>query len=176
MRYIACRDFIPTVAPHEKSVLGAVTVVLDGKPLQAYTAALEINGRVVAPLRPFVTAIADRLWFEGNVLVIARDGRMVRVPVASRGPDALNHAFLPVAHLLRELGARVDYDPRRHRLDVRTPGPQAPESPLPQAQSVTPRSVFTPAPVATPRPVWTGSPLPRRTPLPYATPRPTPPR
>jgi hypothetical protein len=132
---------------------------------------LEINGRVVAPLRPFITAIADRLWFEGNTLVIVRDGREVRVPVTSRAPDALDHAYLPVASLLRALGASVTYQADRHRVDIRFRSHEAPFALQPQAQVVAPHTVFTPTPPTTPRPTWTGSPLPRRTPLPYATPQ-----
>lgn len=153
-------------------MLAAVTIVLDGKPLAAYTAALEVNGRVVAPLRPVVTAIADRLWFEGNTLVIVRDGKTARVPVASRAPDALDHAYIQIAPLLRALGARVDYDAQRHRVDVRLADGLVPESPQPQPQVVPPRAIFTPVPEPTPRPVWNGSPLPRRTPLPFTSPTP----
>lgn len=155
-------------------MLAAVTIVLDGRPLASYNAALEVNGRIVAPLRPIVTAIADRLWFEGNTLVIVRDGKTVRVPVANRAPDALDHAYVPIAALLRSLGARVEYDAERHRVDVRLAGGVEPASPLPQVPTVGPRPIFTPTPETTPRPTWSGSPLPRRTPLPFA--KPTPPR
>jgi hypothetical protein len=153
--------------------MAAVTVVLDGKPLLAYNSALEVNGRIVAPLHPFVTGIADRLWFEGNSLVIVRDGRTVRIPGVRRAPDAFDHAYIPLASILRALGVRVTYTPERHRVDislreetvVATPEPFDPVAP-----TVAPRVVFTPTPQTTPRPVWSGSPLPRRTPLPFASP------
>ena len=151
----------------------AVSVVVDGKPVPAYIGAYETRGRIIAPVRPFLTRIADRLWFEGNDLVIQRDGRIVRVAVARRMPDALDRAYVPIAPVLRALGASVSYDENRHRVLVRLEAATevaTPEPFNPNAPAIAPRVVFTPTPVATPRPVWTGSPLPRRTPLPFASP------
>ena len=139
----------------------------------SYNGAYESRGRVYAPLRPFVTAFADRIWFEGDSLVIVRDGRTVRVRLAPLSPDALDCAYVPLATVLRSLGETVRYErgsvivSRRATAVVETPTPFDPGAP-----SASPRTVFTPSPVATPRPVWTGSPLPRRTPLPYPTMRP----
>jgi hypothetical protein len=144
-------------------------VLLDGRSLPAYVRAYEAGGRVYAPVRPLVTQIADRLWFDGNVLVIERAGRSIRIPLQSRAPDALDSAYVAIAPVLRALGAAVTYQSQPRRLLVRsartrpvaTPAPFDPNAPAASA-----RPVFTPEPVATPRPVWTGSPLPRRTPLP----------
>lgn len=150
-----------------------VTLRLDGRPLPAYVRAYVAEGRVYAPVRPLVAMLADRLWFEGNVLVIVRDGRTVRVPLGARTPDALDSAYVTVAPLLRALGEDVTYDARERLLDVRSTRPAgvaAPEPFEPGAPSAAPRIVFTPEPVATPRPVWSGSPLPRRTPLPASAP------
>lgn len=147
----------------------AVTIVLDGQAVPAYIGAYEAQGRVLAPVRPFLTGIADRLWFDGDVLVIQRDGRIVRIPIASRMPDALDRAYIPIAPVLRELGAVVRYDEERREMLVRSPdaGEIATPQPFdPNAPAVAPHVVFTPTPVPTPRPVWTGPPLPRRTPLP----------
>jgi hypothetical protein len=145
-----------------------VTVRLDGLPLPSYVHAYVADGRVYAPVRPLVAKLADRLWFDGNVLVIVRDGRTVRVPMQARTPDALDSAFVAIAPVLRAMGESVSYNAGERALDVRsaradgitqpqpfTPGPSSP-----------PRVVFTPDPVPTPKPVWSGSPLPRRTPLP----------
>ncbi len=152
-----------------------VTVRLDGRPLPAYVSAYDADGRVYAPVRPAIALLADRLWFDGNVLVVTRDGRSVRIALAGRAPDALDAAYVPVAALLRALGECVSYSPKERRLDVvsRERGAVAPPTPFDASlPSAAPRAVFTPQPVATPRPVWNGSPLPRRTPLPANGPQP----
>lgn len=150
-----------------------MTVVVDGRPIWSYNGAYETAGRIYAPLRPFVTSVADRISFDGTVLTIVREGRSVklRLPSAERG--AWERAYVPIATILRSLGETVEYRNRRvfvrsHDLAVvATPSPFEPaESPAP------PRPIFTPIPVPTERPVWTGAPLPRRTPLPFPTPRP----
>ena len=147
-----------------------VTVRIDGLAMPSYVRAYVAGGRVFATVRPLLSKVADRLWFEGNVLVIVRDGRTVRVALGARTPDALDSAFVTVAPILRALGETVAYDARDRSLDVRTTrtaGVATPEPGVPQAPpTAPPYPVFTPEPVATPKPVWSGSPLPRRTPLP----------
>jgi len=150
----------------------AVTVAIDGRPVPAYNVPYLSGGHVYAPLKPFVTRIAVALWYEGDTLVIARGGREVRVRMVAREPGALDDVYVPIARVLRGLGARVDY--RERRLDVRTrylplSSPTPFDATLPSAP---PQAVFTPVASPTPRPVWTGSPLPRRTPLPVAAPTP----
>jgi len=149
-----------------------VTVRLDGRPLPSYVRAYVAKGRVFAPVRPLLSRLADRLWFEGNLLVIVRDGRMVRIPLGTRTPDALDSAFVTIVPVLRALGESVTYDTRQHVLDVRTTRSEGitGEPPFVPGPVALPRVVFTPEPVATPRPVWSGSPLPRRTPLPEVPP------
>jgi hypothetical protein len=151
-----------------------VTVRLDGRPLPSYVRAYVADGRVFAPVRPLLSRLADRLWFEGNVLVIVRDGRVVRVPLETRAPDALDSAFVTIVPVLRALGESVTYDARRRLLEVRTTrsGGITAEPPFVPGPSGSPSAVFTPEPVATARPVWSGSPLPRRTPLPAEPPSP----
>jgi hypothetical protein len=151
---------------------GAVTVAIDGRPVLAYHAAYLSGGHVYAPLRPYVTRIAYRLWYEGDTLVIARGNRQVRVRMDPRQPGALDDVYVPIAHVLQRLGATVAY--RAKQLDVRigylplsSPTPFDPALP-----SASPHAVFTPVQSPTPRPVWTGSPLPRRTPLPIVEPTP----
>jgi hypothetical protein len=112
------------------------------------------------------------MWFDGDVLVIVRDGRSVTIRIPSREPDALDHAYVPLAAILRSLGAKVSYE-RSGRVLVRTPESPVVTTPTPFNEGVelqSPRPVFTPIPSPTPRPVWTGAPLPRRTPLPFPTP------
>ena len=148
-----------------------MTVVVDGRPIESYNGAYATAGRVYAPLRPFVTALADRIWFDGNVLVIVRDGHTVTIRMQSRAPDALDHAYVPLAPVLRSLGEIVQFE--TGRVIVRTPAIPTVASPTPfdpAVPSASPWPVFTTAPSATPRPVWTGSPIPRRTPLPFPTP------
>jgi hypothetical protein len=150
-----------------------VALRLDGLPLPAYVRAYVADGRVYAPVRPLLARLADRLWFDGNVLVIVRDGRSVRIALPARAPDALDSAFVGIAPIVRALGASATYDPRARLLDVRSARAAvvtAAQPPVAGDQAVAPRTVFTPEPVATPRPVWTGSPLPRRTPLPAPAP------
>lgn len=151
----------------------AVTVTIDGRPVLAYHAAYLIGGHVYAPLRPFVTRVAYRFWYEGATLVIERGERRVRVVMQPRQPSALDAAYVPVAGILRALGAAVTYQPQR--LDIRTRYlPLSSPTPFDAAlPSASPEVLFTPIPVPTPRPVWSGSPLPRRTPLPITEPTPT---
>jgi hypothetical protein len=127
---------------------------------------------VYAPLRPFVTTLADRVWFEGNTLVATSGARSVRITLRAREPDALDRAYVPLAAVARALGAGVNYGggvlaitlPRA--VPLATPSPYDPNGPMSPV-----RSVFTPMPVPTSRPVWTGPALPRRTPLPAPPPR-----
>ena len=140
--------------------------------MRSYEQAFETGGRTYAPLRPFVTRAADRIWYEGPTLVIARGTHVVRVALTPRTPDALDNAYVPLAPILRALGARVTY--RARCVDVffaaRPVGSPSPYDGY--APSAAPSVVFTPAPIPTPRPVWSGTPLPRRTPLPIVVPTP----
>lgn len=142
----------------------AVVVLLNGRPISAYNQAVVSSGRVFAPVRPFVTALSDRTWIEGNRLEIVRDGRRVSVVLGAGSSD---RAYVPLAAIARDLGAHVEY--RNGELEIRTEPREAIEAPTPAAALASPRDVFTPMPVATPKPVWNGPALPRRTPLPYAT-------
>lgn len=147
----------------------AVTVVLDGCPVRGYTGAFEIGGHVFASVRPYVTRIADRTWFEGDRLAIERGGRIVYVRITRRAPDALDRAFVPLGQILSALGADVGYDGVAHVLDVRIAKGRVVETPSPfdpALPQVGPNVVFTPVPVPTLRPNYTGPALPRRTPLP----------
>lgn len=149
-----------------------VTVTIDGRPVLAYHAAYLLGGHVYAPLRPFVTRVAYRLWYEGETLVIARGDRQVRLRLQPRQPSALDVAYVPLADILRGLGAAVTYQPNHLEIRTRYIPLSSPTPFNPALPSAAPQTIFTPVPVPTPRPVWSGSPLPRRTPLPIAEPTP----
>jgi hypothetical protein len=143
-------------------------VLVDGRPLAAYVHAYLAGGRVFAPVIPLLAQLADRVWFDGDVLVVERAGRRVRVRVAPAFPDQLDGTYVPAGPVLRALGDAVRYDAGSRSLEVRTPA-RVVASPTPfnpTMPSVAPSVVFTPQPAVTPRPAVSGSPLPRRTPLP----------
>lgn len=150
-----------------------VTILVNGRPLEGYSRAYVAQDRVFVPVEPLMTRVADRIWYEGDSLVIQRGARSVRVRLGE-APAELDSTFVPAGAVLRALGVSVWFEPREHRLVVRLPS-HAVGTPTPfdpGAPSVPPAAVFTPVPPQTPRPVWTGSPLPRRTPLPIPPARP----
>jgi hypothetical protein len=149
-----------------------VAVAIDGHPVLAYQRAYDMLGHVYAPVRPFTTAIADRIWLDGHRLFFQRGDRRVSVRLAGTAPT-FDDTVVALAPIARALGATVSYHSRNRRLDIELPPRQTVSTPTPfdtSAPQRPPTTVFTPQPVATPRPIWTGSPLPRRTPLPYASP------
>lgn len=148
-------------------------MIVDGRPLGAYRRAYLAEGRVFVPVAPLLTGLADRLWIDGNTLVVERDGRRVRVLIASRFSGELSDAYVPAGPVLRILGASVRYDSEGRRLVVTIPQRGTLVSPTPfnpDVPSAAPSPVFTPQASATPRPIWTGSPMPRRTALPFPPP------
>jgi len=128
----------------------------------------------MAPVVPFVARCADRIGYQGNKMVIRRDGRVARALTGMVEPTNLQAYYVAVVPLLRALGSQVSYDPATRMLFVRcqarkplrTPGPNEQRTP-----QVAPTTVFTPEPVPTPRPTFSGSPHPRRTPIVVTTPR-----
>lgn len=138
-------------------------MVIDGAPVRTYRPAIILDGRTYAPVHPFLTSAAERISRNGNVLVVQRDGRSVRLHAGG---------YVPIAPVLRALGASVLYVNhqvvvRFHRTAVSVPTPF--DAAVPQ---ISPRAIFTPIAPETPRPVWSGSPLPRRTPIPVTVPTP----
>ena len=153
-----------------------VTVFIDGSRVISYRKAILRDGRVLAPVDPYLTRIATQISYDGTMLVVTRGDRFAQVLLPRRPvPRELQWTYVPIAAVVATLGVFVHYDARHHILEVRrphasfaTPTPFNPA--VPQAR---PTSLFTPIPVATPRPVFTGKPLPRRTPVPWqATPSP----
>ena len=145
-----------------------VSIIVDGRPLAAYVRAYAFAGRIYAPVSPLLTGLADRVWSQGDTLLIQRGDVRVRVVLAPTLPGQFGGDFVAVGPVLRALGASVRYDPASRRLIVLVPPRRMVASPTPfnpSAPSVRPSVVFTPAESPTPHPIWTGSPLPRRTPL-----------
>lgn len=145
-----------------------VTIVVNGHPLASYVRPYVADGRVFAPVDPVLTGLADRLWYDGNVLVIERGARRIGVRLAAAYIGELDTDYVAVGPALRTLGAVVSWEERTHELRVRVAPQAGVATPTPfdaALPSVPPNEVFTPAPPQTPRPLWTGSPLPRRTPL-----------
>jgi len=150
-----------------------VGVSIDGRPLAAYVRAYVSGGRVYAPVEPLLTRLADRLWFDGETLIVQRGERSVRIRLDPRERAELRGTYVPAAATLRALGAAVSYDGAAHRLNVTVPIRAVIASPTPfnaAVPLVSPSAVFTPVPPSTPRPLWTGSPMPRRTALPFPPP------
>jgi hypothetical protein len=156
----------------------ALTLLLDGRPVRSYEPLYLTRGRVLGPVDPFLTRVADRIAYAGGFAVITRGDRNVRVRLIPGPPSGLSQTYVALVPLLRALGETVRLDSVTETLDVRTPasaGIGAQSAFDARARQVAPRAVFTPTPVPTDRPTWNGTPRPRRTPIPlraWATPRP----
>lgn len=150
-----------------------ITVLLDGHRIAAYGPAYVVDGRTYAPLAPYVTRMADRVSYDGRVLVLSRGERRAILRLEPVAPDALDRQYVALAPVLRALGVTVRYDGATKTVEVGTPPLVAVESPAPfdpLAPQVQPHVVFTPAPLPAPPIVWHGPAVPRRTPLPYPIP------
>ncbi|MDP9016938.1 MAG: hypothetical protein M3N19_01280 [Candidatus Eremiobacteraeota bacterium] len=152
-----------------------IAIMLNGAPLQSYNQPYVLQGRIEAPIAPYITRIADRIAYSGGTMIITRGSSEVRIRVGIREPRSLQAVYVPLATILRRLGARASYDAARRVLEVHVEhaGDLATMPPFvsshPQGRPI---RVFTPEPVASPRPVYTGSPHPRRTPIIITTSRP----
>ncbi len=147
----------------------ALVVLLNGAIVHSYSPVYVRGGHVVAPLEPFVTAVAASIGYSGSHLVVTRGDRFAQLAVGSRTPPAQwAQTYVEIAPLLRSLGVRVAYDVRMRRLEIDTTQPVVvAATPFnPAVPLASPSAVFTPAPIATPRPEVSGKPAPRRTPLP----------
>jgi hypothetical protein len=150
-------------------------VLIDGRPLVGYARAYLAGGRVFAPVAPLLTGLADRLWLEGDTLVVQRGDRRIRIRLMPAPGGQFDATYVAAGPVLRALGASVQYEAKERRLVVALAMRETVASPTPfdpSAPSVAPTTVFTPAPSSTPRPIWTGSPYPRRTALPFPPPLP----
>jgi hypothetical protein len=147
----------------------ALVVVLNGTIVHSYAPAYVVRGHVVAPLEPYVTAVAASIGYNGSQLVVTRGDHFAQLPTAAHTvPAQWAQTYVEIAPLMRSLGALVNYDPRLRRLEIDT-DKSIVVTPTPfnaAVPSAPPSSVFTPTPVPTPRPQVSGKPAPRRTPLP----------
>jgi len=160
-----------------------VTVLIDGAPVDGSVAARLRGGVVVAPLEPYVAAIAQRIEPDQNGLrfVFQRGSRSVTVSIGSQvarsGPAVESlpiapylrggEAFIPLAAVARDLGAAVDFDAATKTLHVSLPPePLATLSPSgPWTPGPGPFVTFAPPQTPAPAPLVTGIPRPRRTPI-----------
>ncbi len=148
-------------------------MLIDGRPLVGYTRAYLAGGRVFAPVAPLLTGLVDRLWLEGDTLVVERGDRRIRIRLVPPLGAPLDATYVAAGPVLRALGASVHYEAKERRLVVAISARDVVTSPTPfnpSVPSVAPTTVFTPAPLSTPRPVWSGLPYPRRTALPFPPP------
>ncbi|HET9392836.1 MAG TPA: hypothetical protein VFO29_04860 [Candidatus Rubrimentiphilum sp.] len=147
----------------------ALVVVLNGSVVHSYSPAYLHNGHIMAPLQPYVTAVAARIAYSGSSLVVTRGDHLAKLRFGGQAPPGQwDQTYVEIVPLLRSLGVNVAYDPQRRRLEIDTlqtmlvtPTPFNPAVPL-----ASPAAIFTPTATATPRPQVSGSPAPRRTPLP----------
>jgi len=142
---------------------------VNGATIHGYVRPRIIRGHVYAPVDPYLAAVATSIRYEGGVMLIFRGDRFAQVPVSRREPGQLQDTFVPLARIVRSLGARVSYDSKRHTLDVEVANtePVATATPFNAAvPRATPAALFTPFRTPTPRPIFTGKPMPRRTPVP----------
>ena len=149
----------------------ALVVLLNGSVVHSYSPVYVRRGRIVAPVEPFVTAVAASIAYNGTQLIVTRGDRFAELPLVGPAPPAQwAQTYVEIAPLFRELGVHVTYDARSRRLEIFTrnamiaaPTPFNPAVPLAR-----PQAVFTPSPVQTDRPAVTGKPAPRRTPSPLS--------
>lgn len=147
----------------------ALVVVLNGAIVHSYSPAYLHNGHVIAPLQPYVTAVAGRITYNGANLVVTRGDRFAKLRFGGQPqPGQWDQTYVEIAPLLRSLGVSVAYDPQRRRLEIDTLQPMlvTPTPFNPAVPQASPKAIFTPAAASTPRPQVSGSPAPRRTPLP----------
>ena len=84
----------------------AVIVLLDGRAIPSYGGAYEAGGRILGPVVPFVSAVAERGWRDSR-----RGLRARRLPGAHpRGSGGLERQDVALAAAMRGLGERVLYD------------------------------------------------------------------
>jgi hypothetical protein len=164
-------------------IAALVTIVLDGMPLEGSVGARLSGGVVVAPLQPYVSAMAERIETDGtgSRFVFERGARTFTVSIGSQvarfGPAAESlpiapylrdgEAFIPLAAVARALGGDVDYDGAAKTLHVTfEPGPLSTLAPVGAwTPGPGPFQTFAPPQTPAPAPSASGAPRPRRTPI-----------
>ncbi|MGZ3577160.1 MAG: hypothetical protein ACXVA3_18040, partial [Vulcanimicrobiaceae bacterium] len=110
----------------------SLTVVLDGAVVRSYTPVYVVRGRVLAPVDPFVTAVADGIGYDGPQMIVRRGDRFAQVGVRRHPfPADLRITYVEVAPILRTLGEVVTYDAARRTLRIDTPNGRVVATPTP---------------------------------------------
>lgn len=143
-----------------------VTVVVDGRIVPAALPARLVGGMVLAPVVPFVCALAQRISVdpEAGSITFERGGVSVTMGI----PPGDDGALVPLGAAARRLGDLVRYDNASHTLSIQSGPPQPVATLTPFAGYAPPPGplpTFTPTPVPSPRPTVSGVPQPRRTPI-----------
>lgn len=146
-----------------------LTILIDGTPVATSHAARIVAGRVMAPLVPVVTRIANTISVHGGTIVIERSGRSVAVALRNGPLCAECVVYVPLAAVVRGLGGSVRFDARAQTLALSF-APGALRTPEPYDMLALPHPAATSlawptAPSSTPAPLVAGVPHPRRTPV-----------
>lgn len=145
-----------------------IALFLNGSPVVSYNSAFLKGDRILAPIAPLFTQIADRIAYESGTLRIFRGDRFTQVRVRTVAPTDYPKTFIAIGSALRDLGLGVRFNGAERALYITTPSalPKPSMTPFnPNVPRPAPTMIFTPEHVATPRPVFTGAPRPRRTPI-----------
>lgn len=158
-------------------------VVLNGVALPAAPPARVIAGRVVAPVLPIVTRIAERVELDsfGAIVLEGRGMRCVlhlgsafatcndRVNTLGLAPFVAGGVtYIPLSAVVRAFGGDVRFDAASETVSLELGAERAIYSPAPfdaNAPHVAPTAIVTPPPPA-PLPTPGESPRPRRTAIP----------
>ncbi len=147
-----------------------MTILIDGSPVVTSHPAQIVAGRIMAPLVPVVTQIADAISLrDGRTLVIERGRRQVALRISAAPPCPVCDVYVPLAPLVRTLGGTLRYDARAGCVALSF-GPRALRTPEPYDMLALPHPAATtlawpspPKPAA--KDVAAGVPQPRRTPV-----------
>src|SRR2546423_9636109 len=101
--------------------MAAVNVVLDGRLLVGSRPAMLNGGVILAPLDPFVRRFADRIDVDitRSIVRIARRERSITVPIAPYVRE--EQIVIPLALVVRALGATAYYEGWRTTLSIVSP-------------------------------------------------------
>jgi len=161
----------------------AIGVVYDGALVVSSTPITVVGGTSMAPLRPYVVAIASQIAYgPGASVTISRGDRSITVRAGSlsaqtdAGDLTLPGApfersgtfYVPLVAVARALGDEVAYSERERTIaidDVPVPSVSVMGTPAPGEPRASPTVLFPSAPVQTPRTPSAGMPRPRRTPI-----------
>ena len=145
-----------------------LTVLIDGVPIPTSHPACLLAGRVMAPLMPIVSRLANGATVEpdGSIDLVQRN-RHITLAAGDRAFEIDEMVYVPLAKVAKALGATIAYDKRTRTVSVSLePAVLATMPPYDySAPRVAPNVVFTATPAPTPRPTVSGIPAPRRTPV-----------